>query len=676
MKKILLTFCIALCVMSIKAQRRGGAAGAAGATGAARPAGAAAGPQRPPNAEAAYVKDHYVKTEAMIPMRDGVKLYVSIYSPKDQSQKYPIIMQRTPYSGGPYGDTTYKASLGQDTSLTREGFIFVYADVRGRYMSEGEFVNVRPQLNDKPKTTSKALDKASTMSPQSPPKASSSGVPPIDESTDTYDTIDWLVKNVPNNNGRVGIEGISYPGFYSTASLPNAHPALRAVSPQAPVTEWFKGDDFHHNGVFFEMDAFAFLTGFGVPRPKPVTRYANGIPHGYRDNYKFYLEMGALPNFKKKYLGDSVKFWDDMMNHPNYDSFWQGMNILPHLVNIKPAVLTVGGFFDAEDAYGAQNVYKAIEKQNPQTTKNMLVLGPWYHGGWERSADGQYFGDQDFGSNTSLYFQKNIQLPFFNYYLKDKGTMDLPEASIFISGSNQWHKFNEWPPKNTTEKSLYLQANGKLSFTAPKEETSFDEYVSDPANPVPYQNGVQQQRTREYMLDDQRFASRRPDVKAYQTDVLTEDITLTGPVIANLYSSISTTDADYVVKLIDVFPDDARATNPTPYTKAPIMAGYQMMVRGEIFRGKFRNSFEHPEPFVPGKVTNVKYSMPDVGHTFKKGHRIMIQVQNSWFPLGDRNPQKFVDINKAKDSDFQKSTIRIYHDAKAPSSVKVTVLNN
>jgi putative CocE/NonD family hydrolase len=583
-------------------------------------------------------------------MRDGVKLFATIYSPKDQSVKYPIIMTRTPYSAGPYGADVYKASLGQDTSLTREGFIFVYEDVRGRYMSEGEFVNVRPQID----AAAKAVGQK------------------VDESTDTYDTIDWLVKNLPNNNGRVGIEGISYPGFYSTASLPNAHPALKAVSPQAPVTEWFKGDDFHHNGVFFEMDAFAFLTGFGVPRPKPVPRYLNGIPHAYNDNYKFYLEMGALPNFKKKYLGDSVKFWNDMMDHPNYDSFWQKMNILPHLTNIKPAVLTVGGFFDAEDAYGAQKVYKAIEKQSPGAN-NRLVLGPWYHGGWERS-EGRFFGDIDFESNASLWFQQNVQLPFFNYYLKDKGTMDLPEATIFISGENKWHKFEKWPPANVVEKSLYLQANGKLSFTAPKVTTSFDEYISDPATPVPYQDGVQERRTREYMLDDQRFASRRPDVKTYQTDALTDDITLTGPVVANLFSSTTGTDADYVVKLIDVFPDDFPNTNTESYTKAPIMGGYQMLVRGEIFRGKFRNSFEHPEPFVPGKVTNIKYDLPDVGHTFKKGHRIMIQVQNTWFPLGDRNPQKFVDINKAKDSDFQKATIRIYHDVKAPSSVKVTVL--
>jgi putative CocE/NonD family hydrolase len=653
MKKILLILCLSACVAGTYAQRRGAGQ---------------------PSATAIYVKEHYTKTQTYIPMRDGVRLFCTVYSPKDQSQKYPIIMTRTPYSVGPYGENDYKGSLGQDTVLMHEGFIFVYEDVRGRYMSEGDFVNVRPQISPKTKTASVPMDKSTNLGLQPDPKTKANAVPPIDESTDTYDTIDWLVKNLPNNNGRVGIEGISYPGFYSTASLPNAHPALKAVSPQAPVTEWFKGDDFHHNGVFFEMDAFAFLTGFGVPRPKPVPEYLNGIKYKpFRDNYKFYLEMGALPNFKKKYLGDSVKFWDDMMNHPNFDSFWKGMNILPHLVNIKPAVLTVGGFFDAEDAYGAQHVYKAIEKQNP-TTKNMLVLGPWYHGGWERSADGQFFGDQDFGSNTSKYFQENIQLPFFNYYLKDKGTMDLPEASIFISGSNQWHRFNEWPPKNTTEKSLYLQSNGKLSFSAPTEKVSFDEYVSDPASPVPYQDGVQRQRTREYMLDDQRFAERRPDVKTYQTDILTDDITLTGPVMARLFSSTTGTDADYVVKLIDVFPDDY--PNPVSNPKNVTMAGYEMLVRGEIFRGRFRNSFEHPEAFIPGKITQIKYDLPDVGHTFRKGHRMMIQIQNTWFPLGDRNPQKFVDINKAKDSDFQKANIRIYHDASSPSSVKVTVLDN
>jgi putative CocE/NonD family hydrolase len=601
--------------------------------------------------DTSYVRQNYTKIEKYITMRDGKRLFTSIYLPKDQSKKYPILMTRTPYSSAPYGENAYKRSLGQNSLFEKAGFIFVYQDVRGRWMSEGDFVDVRPIIDNKKSKTE------------------------IDESSDTYDTIDWLIKNLPNNNGRVGIEGISYPGFYSTASLPYAHPALKAVSPQAPVTDWFIGDDFHHNGALFIMDAFSFITSFGVPRPAPIlpSQFKNGIKYTEKDNYKFYLDMGALPNYKKHYFGDSVKFWDNMMNHPNYDSFWKDMNIRPHLKNITPATMVVGGMFDAEDCFGALHVYDAIEKQNPQTHKNMLVMGPWFHGGWERG-DGQFFADQDFGEKTSEWFRENLELPFFNYYLKDEGKMDLPEAAIFVTGSNKWHKFDKWPPKNTVEKTLYLQANGKLSFDSPKNENSYDEYVSDPNAPVPYQDGIQARRTREYMLDDQRFAERRPDVKVYQTDTLKEDITLTGPVVANLFSSTTGTDADYVVKLIDVFPDSY--PNPRPNPKNVTLAGYEMLIRGEIFRGRFRNSFEKPEAFVPGKVTEIKYNLPDVAHTFRKGHRIMIQVQNSWFPLADRNPQKFVDINKATDADFQKATIRIYHDNKTASSVKVTVLED
>ena len=599
--------------------------------------------------DTSYIRDHYTKMEKYITMRDGKKLFTSIYLPKDQSKKYPIIMTRTPYTVAPYGANAYRKSLGQNSLFEKEGFIFVYQDVRGKWMSEGDFVDVRPQIDNKKSKKD------------------------IDESSDTYDTIDWLVKNLPNNNGKVGIEGISYPGFYSTASLPNAHPALKAVSPQAPVTDWFIGDDFHHNGVLFEMDAFAFISSFGVPRPKPLlpADFKTAVKYKESDNYKFYLNLGALPNIKKNYFGDSVKFWDNMMAHPNYDSFWQGMNIRPHLKNITPATMTVGGFFDAEDCFGALHVYEALEKQNPASHKNMLVMGPWFHGGWERG-EGQFFGDQNFGSKTSEWFRENVELPFFRFYLKGEGEMDLPKATIFISGSNEWKKFSEWPPKNTVEKTLYFHPDGKLSFEAPTAKDSFDEYVSDPNSPVPYQDGIQSRRTREYMLDDQRFASRRPDVKVYQTEVLSDDITLTGPLMADLFSSTTGTDADYVVKLIDVFPDDY--PEPTPNPKNVTMAGYEMLVRGEIFRGKYRNSFENPEPFVPGKVTEVKYHLPDVGHTFKKGHRIMIQVQNSWFPLADRNPQKFEDINQAKDSDFQKATIRIYHDTENKSGVKVTVL--
>jgi putative CocE/NonD family hydrolase len=601
------------------------------------------------SADTGYVREHYTKMEKYITMRDGKRLFTSIYLPKDKSKKYPIIMTRTPYTVAPYGENAYKRSLGQNRLLEKEGFIFVYQDVRGRWMSEGDFVDVRPNIDNKKSNKE------------------------VDESSDTYDTIDWLIKNLPNNNGKVGIEGISYPGFYSTASLPNAHPALKAVSPQAPVTDWFIGDDFHHNGALFQMDAFAFLTSFGVPRPKPITpaQFKTGIKYTEADNYKFYLDLGALPNFKKHYLGDSVKFWDNMMAHPNYDSFWKGMNIRPHLKNITPATMVVGGFFDAEDCFGALHVFESLEKQNPASHPNMLVMGPWFHGGWERG-DGQFFGDQDFGSKTSAWFEENVELPFFKYYLKGEGEMGLPKATIFVSGSNEWHKFKTWPPQNTVEKTLYFHPNGKLSFAPPQAGGGFDEYVSDPNAPVPYQAGIQARRTREYMLDDQRFADRRPDVKVYQTNILTEDITLTGPVVADLFSSISGTDADYVVKLIDVFPDDYPEPKPNP--KNVTLAGYEMLVRGEIFRGKFRNSFEHPEPFVPGKVTEIKYNLPDVAHTFRKGHRIMIQVQNSWFPLADRNPQKFENINQAKDSDFQKVTIRIYHDAQNKSGVRVTVL--
>ena len=626
MKKLLLFFCMAVFCSTLYAQTPS-------------PAQVAA--------DSAYISQNYTKMEKYITMRDGKRLFTSIYLPKDRSKTYPMLMTRTPYNVAPYGDGLKKA-LGQNMLFAKEGYIFVYQDVRGRWMSEGTFVDVRPEIPHKSSTD-------------------------IDESTDTYDTIDWLVKNVPGNNGKVGIMGISYPGFYSTASLVNAHPALKAVSPQAPVTDWFIGDDFHHNGAFFVMDGFAFISNFGVPRPQPLTpdKFRTAVKYTEKDNYKFYLDMGALPNFQKKYMGDTVKFWNDIMDHPNYDSFWKAMNIRPHLTNVTPATMVVGGFFDAEDCFGALHVFKALQQQNPETHPNMLVMGPWFHGGWERS-EGQFFDDQDFGQKTSLWYQANVELPFFNYYLKGEGTLDLPKATIFITGSNQWHKFDAWPPKNTVEKTLYLQAGGKLSFDAPTTIDSYDEYVSDPNAPVPYQDGIQEHRTREYMLDDQRFAGRRPDVKVYQTDTLTDDITLTGPLMADLFSSISGTDADYVVKLIDVFPDSY--PNPVSNPKNVTMAGYEMLIRGEIFRGKYRNSFEKPEPFVPGKVTEIKYALQDVAHTFRKGHRIMIQVQNSWFPLADRNPQKFVDIYKAKDSDFQKATIRIYHDAQNTSSLKVTVL--
>ena len=597
--------------------------------------------------DSAYVRSNYTKIERQITMRDGIKLFTAIYIPKDQSKKYPFLMTRTPYTVAPYGVDKYKLSLGTFPALMKEGFIFVYQDVRGRWMSEGTFEDIRPQTLKK-------------------------GPRNIDESTDTYDTIDWLVKNIQNNNGKVGISGISYPGFYSTTSLPNAHPALKAVSPQAPVTDWFIGDDFHHGGTLFLMDAFRFMTSFGVPRPKPITPDKGPKPFEFpiQDNYRFYLEAGSVKNLKEKYFADSIKFWNNLFKHPNLDTFWRARLITPHLTNVKPAVMVVGGFFDAEDAYGTFATYKAIEKQNPGAN-NILVAGPWFHGGWVRGT-GSSFGDIQFGQPTSTYYQENLELPFFKYYLKGEGSFNPAEANIFVTGSNQWKKFNTWPPAETENKNLYLHPNGRLAFEKVGRTDSWDEYVSDPANPVPYQNGIQANRTREYMIDDQRFAARRPDVKTYQTDVLKEDITLTGPVLANLVVSTTGTDADYVVKLIDVYPENAE--NPSPNPNGVMMAGYEMLVRGEILRGKYRNSFEKPEPFVSGAITKVNYPLPDVAHTFKKGHRIMIQIQNSWFPLADRNPQKFMNIYTAEPKDFQKATHKIYHDTFNSSFITVKVL--
>ncbi|MGJ1267016.1 CocE/NonD family hydrolase [Sphingobacterium spiritivorum] len=596
--------------------------------------------------DSAYVREHYTKVEQLIPMRDGVKLFTAIYIPKDTNNKYPFLINRTPYTVSPYGADQYKKTLGNFPAMMRKGYIFVYQDVRGKWMSEGTFEDVRPQ------------------------QSTYTSMKDIDESTDTYDTIDWLIKNIKNNNGKAGVYGISYPGFYSTASLVNAHPALKAVSPQAPVTDWYIGDDFHHGGALFLMDAFRFMSTFGVPRPHPITpdKGPKGFEFPIKDQYRFYLNAGTVKNLKETYFADSIKFWNDLFAHPDYDQFWKSRLITPHLTNVQPAVMVVGGFFDAEDAYGAFKTYQSIEQQNKKNN-NILVMGPWFHGGWVRG-DGSSFGDIQFNQKTSIHYQEELELPFFEYYLKGQGNFNAAEANIFLSGSNEWKKFSSWPPKETQQRNLYLHPNGKLSFDKVQRTDSWDEYVSDPNHPVPFQAGVWDSRSREYMVDDQRFASTRPDVMTYQTDVLDEDITLTGPVIANLVVSTTGTDADYVVKLIDVYPEDS------PNNKNTMMAGYQMLVRGEILRGKYRNDFSKPEAFVPNQITKVNYTLPDVGHTFKKGHRIMIQIQNSWFPLADRNPQKFMNIYEAEPQDFQKATQRIFHDVHNSSYITLPVLNN
>ena len=402
------------------------------------------------------IKANYSKSEHMIAMRDGVKLFTAVYSPKDASQKYPILLSRTPYSCSPYGTDAYKETIGPSPLFAKEGYIVVYQDVRGAYMSEGAYVNMRPQNDHKNKPAD------------------------IDESSDTYDTIDWLVKNIPNNNGRVGMWGISYPGFYTAVGTIDAHPALKAASPQAPISDWFIGDDFHHNGTLFLPHAFNFFSGFGRPRPKP-TPMGSGerFNHGTPDGYKFFLEMGPLANADKKYFHGNIAYWNEMMEHPNYDPWWKARDTRPHLKNIKPAVMTVGGWFDAEDLFGALNTYKSVEKQSPGAY-NILVMGPWFHGGWARG-DGDGLGDVRFGGKTSVFYRENIELPFFNYYLKDKGELKLPEAYVFETGANKWKTYDQWPPANARTESLYLNANGKLSFTAPADSNAFDEYISDPA---------------------------------------------------------------------------------------------------------------------------------------------------------------------------------------------------
>ena len=606
--------------------------------------------------DSAWFRDNYYKIEKVIRMRDGVKLFTSIYVPKDSSEKHPILMERTPYSCAPYGMNEFLALSGKYImNYLKEGYILVFQDVRGRWMSEGKFVDVRPFIKNK-----KATD--------------------IDESTDAYDAIDWLVKNVPGNNGNVGVYGTSYPGFYAGMAAASGHPALKAVSPQAPVTDWFIGDDFHHNGAFFYMDAFDFYVANGFGRPHPLALLIETPmtdPYDSKDNYKFYLNQGADKNLLK-FTGDSIAFFKELYLHPDYDDWWHARNARNAQYHIEPAILVVGGLFDAEDCFGAWNLYKAIRKQSPETNAK-LVMGPWYHGQWG-SIDGTHMGNIDFGSNTSVTYQNEIEIPFFDFYLKGKKDPSIAGATIFFTGENKWRHFDSWPTEKAKEEKIYLRERNGLSVKPPENETAYDEYISDPAHPVPYTEDVHFNRTREYMTDDQRFASRRTDVLTYQTAVLKEDFTIGGPVIADLISSISTTDADFVVKIIDVFPDTLSYNHVNIYAvnegeKPYPMGGYQMLVRGEIFRGKFRKSFEKPEPFQPGKAEKIRFSLTDVAHTFKKGHRLMIQIQSSWFPLFDRNPQKFTDIYTCDDFDFQKSTIRIFHDRMNASAIVLPVIS-
>ena len=606
------------------------------------------------NQDSIWIVNNYVKKEVYTPTRDGVKLFTAVYMPKDTTEAHPILMTRTPYSCAPYGETKFRAYWNSYVkAYFKEGYIIVTQDVRGRWMSEGTFVDVRPfNANKKGKE--------------------------IDEASDTYDAIDWLVKNIPHNNGKVGVFGISYPGFYSTMAAASNHPALKAVSPQAPVTNWFLGDDFHHNGAFFQMDAFSFYSSFGKPRPKPTTMGPSGFDYYTHDNYKFYLETGSIANLTKA-LKDSSAFWDELMQHPNYDAWWHARDARNATKNLQPAMLWVGGLFDAEDCWGAWNAYKAAEQNNPGKAFNKIVDGPWYHGQWA-SNDGTHLGNVRFGSNTSEWYQQHLEIPFFNYFLKGKGDVSqIAEANIFLSGANKWATFSQWPPAEKKDKDLYLQADGKLGWDKPAAADKYSEYTSDPAKPVPYSQNIHFNRTRTYMTDDQRFTEQRPDVLTFKTDTLTQAVTVTGNVVADILTSISTTDADFVVKVIDVFPDNLSFEDVDIYdekdpAKIYPMGGYEMLVRAEVFRGRFRKSYEKPEAFTPGKVEEVKFELPPIAHTFKPGHRIMIQIQSSWFPLVDRNPQQFVDIYHASTKDFIKSDIKVYHNTQYASKVILPVL--
>lgn len=620
--------------------------------------------QGKPDAPDFDVKEHYTKYEYRIPMRDGVHLFTSIYVPKDSSRAYPFLINRTPYSVAPYGVDLYRTRLGPSPDFDRAGYIFVNQDVRGRYMSEGTFVEMRPHIDNK-------------KSKQD-----------VDDSSDLYDTIDWLLKNIPNNNGNAGIWGISYPGFYTSASIIDSHPALKAASPQAPMTDLFKGDDAYHGGAFMldaNFDFYAFFTPQDNPQLPP--KHSAEFDYGTKDAYDFYLKAGSIGNLSKDLAGKSFLF-DDQVHHDTYDDYWKARNLAPHMKNIHCAVLTVGGWFDAEDLQGPFSTFHAID-QNNSGIYNALVVGPWVHGGWARY-NGEHLGRVEFASNTGDYYRKNILFPFFEQYLKGAGDAKLPKAYVFETGTNVWRRYSAWPPKEAEAKMLYFHSGGVLSFDPPASDaSSFDEYVSDPAKPVPFVNYAAIDVPQEYMLSDQRFADSRTDVLVYETPELQEDVTIAGPLSPKLFVATTGTDSDWDVKLIDVYPTDypdSKLDEPSSEDKGKrrtdvpppgfAMGGYQQLVRGEPFRGKFRHSFEKPEPFTPGKVEEIDFAMPDVNHTFRRGHRIMVQVQSSWFPLTDRNPQTFVDIPSAKPADFVKATERVYHVKGEASGMGVGVVAN
>ena len=598
------------------------------------------------------VRAGYTKTEVRIAMRDGKRLFTSIYTPNDldATKQYPILLTRTPYSVGPYGVDQYKAALGPSIEFERSGYIFAFQDVRGRYMSEGEFVNMRPHIDRKQAGQ-------------------------IDESSDTFDTIEYLVRNTPRNNGRVGMWGISYPGFYTSAGAIDSHPALVAVSPQAPIADWFF-DDFHRNGAFVLPMGFNFFAGFGKSRPEPTPIAAQGVEPKTRDGYQFFLDLGPLSNVDKQYFHDEIEFWNELEAHPNYDQFWQARNLLPHLKNIRAAVLTVGGWYDTEDLYGPLATYATIEAQNPRID-NSLVMGPWYHGGWSGD-EGRKLGQADFGFATSEWYRRQIQFPFFEHHLKQNANLALPEATVFETGANRWRQFDKWPPTAVQNTQQFLAAEGQL-VSEPPRDAGLDSFISNPDKPVPYTTEITTRWARDYVTEDQRFAAWRPDVLVYRGPVLKEPQTLAGPIAVDMWVATTGSDADWIVKLVDEFPGQPVEGFSTPKqgeaAAKPYPSGRQELVRGGVLRGRFRNSFEHPVPMEPGKPVRVRMELSDVMHTFRSGHRVMIQIQSTWFPFIDRNPQKYVpNIFEAKQTDFITATHSVLRSAEMPSSVWLPVL--
>lgn len=607
---------------------------------AAAPAGIAHGQQQPFD-----VKAHYVKAEHMVRMRDGVELFTIVYTPRDTTRAYPMMLFRTPYSIRPYEPDAYRAVLGPSPDFDRDGYVFVFQDVRGKFRSQGEFEVLRPFRREKRDSTH------------------------TDESSDTYDTIEWMLASIPRHNGRVGMWGVSYPGWQTVMGMIDAHPALRAASPQASPSDMFIGDDFHHNGAFRLMYAFSWLSGNARTRTAESGAGSARFSYGTPDGYRFFMEAGAPARIDSLYFHGEVPAWNDFMRHPNYDEYWQAQNVLKDLDLVSPdlPILNVAGWFDAEDFYGPMSIYYTLEKLHPRN-RSILAVGPWRHGGWN-SMPGDQLGHIRFGSPTSRHFQTRVQFPFFQCHLKDLCTATLPEATVFETGSNIWRTHDTWPPPATLPKKLYFHANGVLSFEPPRT-AGFDEYVHDPARPVPFSAETRTTLGHLWMIEDQRFAATRPDVLVYESESLEEDVTIAGPILANLYASTSGTDADWVVKLIDVLPGDTPDNDPNP--AGVRMGHFQMLLAGEVFRAKYRESYETPAPLVPGQVTHIEFDLRDRYHTFRKGHRIMVQIQSSWFPAIDRNPGTFTDIYHAQPSDYRTTIQRVH---RTPSQASHILLN-